>query len=205
MTKQFQLKPCRMEADLTLGNALRLAANLRKAAEEDLKEARGKAVRSLKKSRQIARQRLRADKEQLVREIAERAKQEKEHSYKHALRLANGDCLDLALAIAGEVIKETFLANRELLTRRIDAALQMLINDGARRIRVHAEDRPTVFKHFRDSGITVSADNKIMPGCAYIDGPHGSVHLDWEENLIRLGKNLNQQLEVLGHAPPAIA
>ena len=121
------------------------------------------------------------------------------NSYAEALRLAQGECLELALTVAERVIGSAIKSRPETLLRRIRQALKSLVDSRPVKIFVHQESMAVVENAFREEfcnlRLEVMAGDDVKPGDARVETIAGTVELSCQTHLELIRAHLQRRQE----------
>ncbi|MFM1848538.1 MAG: Flagellar assembly protein FliH [Pseudomonadota bacterium] len=124
-------------------------------------------------------------------------------AYSDTVHAAHRDCLEIAVAIAAEIVEADLVPNHLLLTRRIDRALRKLTRDRIVRILTAPAETDALRRYLELSlegwSIEIAADSSIDLGDAALETPAGRIHFDWREQLATIRNHYLREL-----APPLL-
>lgn len=118
--------------------------------------------------------------------------------YEATVKQANQECFSLALAIAKEIIGNVVISEADVVTARIQSALEKLVDSRVHTILVHPDSlaavKATLHERFPARKFNCLASDKIAPGNSAIETPAGTIELLWEDHFRVIEEKLKRKL-----------
>jgi|GEM_PF-2754475 len=119
--------------------------------------------------------------------------------YQALVKQANHECLELAIAVAGEIIGTSVKIDTESLSQRIASTLDTTLADRSITLNVHPDALVQITSQlgrYQDSHhLKIVGDSSIAHGDAVIESAMGKILVSWRETLAAIADHLAMQIQ----------
>lgn len=138
----------------------------------------------------------------ILKELEDKFSREISHIgnlYRETILRAHSDCLALCVRICQEIIVEDSSKHHEAIAKRIQSAIQALVEPTLLNIRVNSCHQSALIGQFNNTAqsspsIHIIADDALAPGNAILETESGNLEINWLSQLKSLECQLQAQL-----------